>query len=49
MQNEYFKGWGGEDNEIMIRADLFNLNNIELTIHYIIFIIIGPKRELKIM
>lgn len=25
MKNEYFTGWGGEDNEIMIRADLFNL------------------------
>jgi len=25
MQNENFSGWGGEDNELMTRANLFNL------------------------
>ncbi|MCK9152230.1 galactosyltransferase-related protein [Methanobacterium alcaliphilum] len=30
MLNEYFKGWGGEDNEIMIRADLLNIKQIRI-------------------
>ena len=30
MQNEYFSGWGGEDNEIMLRADLFNLKHYRI-------------------
>jgi glycosyltransferase involved in cell wall biosynthesis len=30
MKNEYFSGWGGEDNEIMIRADLFNLKQYRI-------------------
>ncbi|MDI9435216.1 MAG: galactosyltransferase-related protein [Euryarchaeota archaeon] len=30
MKNEYFSGWGGEDNEIIIRANLFGLKQIRL-------------------
>jgi len=30
MQNEYFSGWGGEDKEIMLRADLFNLKHYRI-------------------
>lgn len=30
MKNEYFSGWGGEDNEIMVRADLFNLKQYRI-------------------
>jgi predicted glycosyltransferase involved in capsule biosynthesis len=30
MLNEYFSGWGGEDNEIIIRANLFKLKQIRL-------------------
>ncbi len=30
MKNEYFLGWGGEDNEIMIRANLFELKQIRI-------------------
>ncbi|AIS31506.1 glycosyl transferase GT2 family [Methanobacterium formicicum] len=30
MENENFSGWGGEDNEIMIRADLFNLKQYRI-------------------
>lgn len=30
MKNEYFIGWGGEDNEIMYRANLFNLKHFRI-------------------
>ena len=30
MENENFSGWGGEDNEIMLRADLFNLKQYRI-------------------
>ncbi|MDP3035375.1 MAG: glycosyltransferase [Methanobacteriaceae archaeon] len=30
MLNEYFSGWGGEDNEIIIRGNLFKLKQIRL-------------------
>lgn len=30
MKNEYFSGWGGEDNEIMIRANLFGLKQVRI-------------------
>jgi Glycosyltransferases, probably involved in cell wall biogenesis len=30
MKNEYFIGWGGEDNEILIRANLFQLKQIRI-------------------
>ncbi|WP_048190921.1 glycosyltransferase family 2 protein [Methanobacterium sp. SMA-27] len=30
MQNEIFSGWGGEDNEIIIRANLFGLKNYRI-------------------
>ncbi len=30
MKNEYFSGWGGEDNEIMVRANLFNLRQYRI-------------------
>lgn len=30
MKNEYFLGWGGEDNEIMIRANLCQLKQIRI-------------------
>lgn len=30
MKNEYFCGWGGEDNEIIIRANLFELKQIRI-------------------
>jgi len=37
MKNENFSGWGGEDNEIMIRADLFDLKQyrIEDTLYHL--------------
>ena len=30
MKNEYFDGWGGEDNEILIRANLCQLKQIRI-------------------
>ena len=30
MKNEHFSGWGGEDNEIMVRADLFKLKQYRI-------------------
>ena len=30
MKNEYFSGWGGEDNEIMVRADLCHLKQYRI-------------------
>ncbi|MFA0847570.1 MAG: galactosyltransferase-related protein [Methanobacterium formicicum] len=30
MKNEYFSGWGGEDNEILIRANLCKLKQIRI-------------------
>ena len=30
MENEYFSGWGGEDNEILIRANLCQLKQIRI-------------------
>lgn len=30
MKNEYFVGWGGEDNEILIRANLCHLKQIRI-------------------
>lgn len=30
MKNEYFTGWGGEDNEILIRANLCKLKQIRI-------------------
>lgn len=30
MKNEYFSGWGGEDNEILIRANLCQLKQIRI-------------------
>ena len=30
MKNEYFTGWGGEDNEILIRATLYQLRQIRI-------------------
>lgn len=30
MKNEYFSGWGGEDNEILIRANLCELKQIRI-------------------
>ncbi|KAF5047766.1 hypothetical protein DSECCO2_457080 [anaerobic digester metagenome] len=30
MKNEYFSGWGGEDNEIIIRASVFQLKQIRI-------------------
>ncbi len=30
MENEYFSGWGGEDNEILIRANLCKLKQIRI-------------------
>ena len=30
MGNEYFNGWGGEDNEIMIRANLCQIKQIRI-------------------
>lgn len=30
MKNEIFSGWGGEDNEIIIRANLFGLKNYRI-------------------
>jgi glycosyltransferase involved in cell wall biosynthesis len=30
MKNEYFFGWGGEDNEIMVRASLCHLKQIRI-------------------
>ena len=30
MKNEYFSGWGGEDNEIIIRANVFQLKQIRI-------------------
>jgi len=30
MANEYFTGWGGEDNEVMMRADLLNLKQYRI-------------------
>ncbi len=30
MKNEYFKGWGGEDNEIIMRANLCELKQIRI-------------------
>ena len=30
MKNEYFSGWGGEDNEILIRANLCQLKHIRI-------------------
>jgi uncharacterized protein (UPF0335 family) len=30
MKNEYFSGWGGEDNEILIRANLCNLKQVRI-------------------
>lgn len=30
MKNEYFNGWGGEDNEIIIRANVFQLKQIRI-------------------
>jgi poly(ribitol-phosphate) beta-N-acetylglucosaminyltransferase len=30
MANEYFTGWGGEDNEVMMRADLFDLKRYRI-------------------
>lgn len=30
MYNEYFSGWGGEDNELMYRAGLFELENFRI-------------------
>lgn len=37
MLNEYFAGWGGEDNEIMLRADLLGLKQfrIEDTLYHL--------------
>jgi predicted glycosyltransferase involved in capsule biosynthesis len=30
MENEYFTGWGGEDNEILIRANLSQIKQIRI-------------------
>jgi len=30
MKNEYFSGWGGEDNEILIRANLCQLKQVRI-------------------
>ena len=30
MKNEYFRGWGNEDNEILIRANLWGLKQIRI-------------------
>ena len=30
MENEYFHGWGGEDNEILIRANLYQIKQIRI-------------------
>lgn len=30
MKNEYFSGWGGEDNEILIRANLCQLKHVRI-------------------
>lgn len=30
MKNEYFTGWGGEDNETTIRSNLFHLNHYRI-------------------
>lgn len=37
MSNEYFSGWGGEDNEIMLRADLCQLkqHRIDDTLYHL--------------
>jgi hypothetical protein len=37
MKNEYFSGWGGEDNEIMVRADLCQLkqHRIDDTLYHL--------------
>lgn len=30
MMNEYFSGWGGEDNELLVRANLYGLKQIRI-------------------
>ena len=49
MKNEYFKGWGGEDNEIIIRANICGLKQyrIENVLYHLYHY--RPQIELKII